>query len=408
MQSCDSVVLGYAKPTHRGGWSPWRRHSCGCCCQWEYEYLYGQRRDRCGERPREPDTRHRVFIPVVTVKAVARGCQPAQRRWQRGRIKARGTDIRPEFGWIYPQLIMSPRFIHSPAIRSAPHCRLRAIVEFGRWWRWARRTCLARKANRRRSATWRGCGFRILDRNWRCADGEIDIVAVERHTFVVCEVKTRSGTRYGTPARRGRAGEAQAAAQAGRPVAVRARHPVRPDQDRRARPAARRRRRVHHRARPGGGLGDPRPRLLGGARRRPRPPDRGGGRHRQRAARDDPGRPAGHGAARGAGPDPRGDRQQRGELAELEDHRRPLARGAAQARLRLRPGHRGGHPGRRRGGAGRRARREDVPGRTGPRRAAAPGARGPARGGRGRGRAWTPWWSPRRTSRRPPWSPASR
>ena len=44
-----------------------------------------------------------------------------------------------------------------------------------------------------------GRGFRILDRNWRCDGGEIDIVAVERHTFVVCEVKTRSGTRYGTP-----------------------------------------------------------------------------------------------------------------------------------------------------------------------------------------------------------------
>ena len=42
-------------------------------------------------------------------------------------------------------------------------------------------------------------GFRILERNWRCADGEIDIVAVDRRTFVVCEVKTRSGTRYGTP-----------------------------------------------------------------------------------------------------------------------------------------------------------------------------------------------------------------
>jgi putative endonuclease len=42
-------------------------------------------------------------------------------------------------------------------------------------------------------------GFRILDRNWRCADGEIDIVAVDRCTFVVCEVKTRSGGRYGTP-----------------------------------------------------------------------------------------------------------------------------------------------------------------------------------------------------------------
>jgi len=43
------------------------------------------------------------------------------------------------------------------------------------------------------------CGFRILDRNWRCAAGELDIVAVERHVFVVCEVKTRSGTGYGSP-----------------------------------------------------------------------------------------------------------------------------------------------------------------------------------------------------------------
>jgi putative endonuclease len=42
-------------------------------------------------------------------------------------------------------------------------------------------------------------GYRILDRNWRCAEGEIDIVAAERRTLVVCEVKTRSGTRYGTP-----------------------------------------------------------------------------------------------------------------------------------------------------------------------------------------------------------------
>jgi putative endonuclease len=43
------------------------------------------------------------------------------------------------------------------------------------------------------------CGLRILDRNWRCAGGEIDIVAVERHALVVCEVKSRSGTRYGSP-----------------------------------------------------------------------------------------------------------------------------------------------------------------------------------------------------------------
>jgi putative endonuclease len=42
-------------------------------------------------------------------------------------------------------------------------------------------------------------GFRILDRNWRCADGEIDIVAVERCVLVVCEVKTRSGAGFGSP-----------------------------------------------------------------------------------------------------------------------------------------------------------------------------------------------------------------
>ena len=42
-------------------------------------------------------------------------------------------------------------------------------------------------------------GMRILDRNWRSAQGELDIVAVERQTLVVCEVKTRSGTQNGSP-----------------------------------------------------------------------------------------------------------------------------------------------------------------------------------------------------------------
>lgn len=42
-------------------------------------------------------------------------------------------------------------------------------------------------------------GFRILDRNWRCAEGELDIVAAHGRSLVVCEVKTRSGSRYGSP-----------------------------------------------------------------------------------------------------------------------------------------------------------------------------------------------------------------
>jgi putative endonuclease len=42
-------------------------------------------------------------------------------------------------------------------------------------------------------------GLQILDRNWRCSRGEIDIVAVDGRALVVCEVKTRSGVRFGTP-----------------------------------------------------------------------------------------------------------------------------------------------------------------------------------------------------------------
>jgi putative endonuclease len=42
-------------------------------------------------------------------------------------------------------------------------------------------------------------GLQVIDRNWRCPEGEIDIVAIDRATLVVCEVKTRSDTRFGTP-----------------------------------------------------------------------------------------------------------------------------------------------------------------------------------------------------------------
>ena len=42
-------------------------------------------------------------------------------------------------------------------------------------------------------------GFAILERNWRCELGEIDIVAREGEALVVCEVKTRRGLNYGSP-----------------------------------------------------------------------------------------------------------------------------------------------------------------------------------------------------------------
>jgi putative endonuclease len=41
-------------------------------------------------------------------------------------------------------------------------------------------------------------GFAVIARNWRCSAGEIDIVALDGSTVVVCEVKTRSGFGYGS------------------------------------------------------------------------------------------------------------------------------------------------------------------------------------------------------------------
>ncbi|MFJ2781723.1 MULTISPECIES: YraN family protein [unclassified Kitasatospora] len=42
-------------------------------------------------------------------------------------------------------------------------------------------------------------GLRILDRNWRCVEGELDIVALDGDTLAVCEVKTRSERGFQQP-----------------------------------------------------------------------------------------------------------------------------------------------------------------------------------------------------------------
>lgn len=43
-------------------------------------------------------------------------------------------------------------------------------------------------------------GFELLDRNWRCCDGELDIVARDGSALVFVEVKTRSTSAFGEPA----------------------------------------------------------------------------------------------------------------------------------------------------------------------------------------------------------------
>jgi putative endonuclease len=42
-------------------------------------------------------------------------------------------------------------------------------------------------------------GLVVLDRNWRCRQGEIDIVALDGGCLVVCEVKTRRTLDFGSP-----------------------------------------------------------------------------------------------------------------------------------------------------------------------------------------------------------------
>ena len=45
----------------------------------------------------------------------------------------------------------------------------------------------------------RRSGLRVVESNYRCPAGEIDIVAQERGVWVFCEVKTRTGRAFGGP-----------------------------------------------------------------------------------------------------------------------------------------------------------------------------------------------------------------
>lgn len=42
-------------------------------------------------------------------------------------------------------------------------------------------------------------GLTVIERNWRCARGEVDIIALDGDTIVLCEVKTRTTVSRGTP-----------------------------------------------------------------------------------------------------------------------------------------------------------------------------------------------------------------
>ena len=166
-------------------------------------------------------------------------------------------------------------------------------------------------------------GYDVLARNWRCREGELDIVARGGDALVFVEVKTRSCARLrrsgGGRHRRSRPGGSGCSLPAGsnecRPPG---RHDLRFDVVSVAAPArARPRTSCTSRARSDGA----RQSLVGGAGRARRARRRGGGRPRQRHPRAVHHRAARCRAQRGARPRPGGGRQLRPSLAHTSGSR---------------------------------------------------------------------------------------
>jgi putative endonuclease len=58
---------------------------------------------------------------------------------------------------------------------------------------------MGRRGEERAAAWYLERGYRVLERNWRCAQGEIDLLCTRGPVLVVCEVKARSTDAHGAP-----------------------------------------------------------------------------------------------------------------------------------------------------------------------------------------------------------------
>lgn len=57
--------------------------------------------------------------------------------------------------------------------------------------------CAGARAEELCAGLLRAAGLRLVERNWRCRHGEIDLIAEERGTVVFAEVRMRSGAGFG-------------------------------------------------------------------------------------------------------------------------------------------------------------------------------------------------------------------
>lgn len=62
------------------------------------------------------------------------------------------------------------------------------------------RLALGRWGEERVAAWYQDHAYEVLDRNWSCRAGELDIVARRGSLYVFCEVKSRSSIAFGVPA----------------------------------------------------------------------------------------------------------------------------------------------------------------------------------------------------------------
>jgi len=64
------------------------------------------------------------------------------------------------------------------------------------------RIALGRAVEERAASWYSSNGYEVVERNWRCPEGEVDLVAVRRsdRLVVFCEVKARRNARFGSAA----------------------------------------------------------------------------------------------------------------------------------------------------------------------------------------------------------------
>jgi putative endonuclease len=64
----------------------------------------------------------------------------------------------------------------------------------------AARRALGAKGEEQAAAWYVANGYEVVARNWRCREGEIDLVCARDRLVVICEVKTRASAAFGHPA----------------------------------------------------------------------------------------------------------------------------------------------------------------------------------------------------------------